>query len=63
MGVILYYLITQGMTLLDSIKYLTSKRNQYTRSNIGFFRQLLTAEKELCGKNSISITDFINNKL
>ena len=62
-SLVLYYLMTLGMTLNDSIKYLKSKRNQYTRPNVGFFRQLLAIEKELYSNNSITVSDFINTKV
>ena len=62
-SLVLYYLMILGMTLNDSIKYLKPKRNQYTRPNVGFFRQLLAIEKELYGTNSISVSDFLNTKV
>jgi protein-tyrosine phosphatase len=44
---VLYYLMTIGMTLKDALKFLKSKRIQYTKPNIGFFRQLVDAEKKI----------------
>lgn len=58
-SLVLYYLLVCGMTLNDSIKYLKSKRTQYTKPNIGFFKQLLIAEKVLYGTNSMNVSDYM----
>ena len=56
---VLYYLMTIGMKLSDASQYLKSKRKQNTRPNIGFFKQLLSIEKQLYESNSMTIKDFI----
>jgi protein-tyrosine phosphatase len=55
---VLYYLMTTNMSFRDALEFLKSKRTQYTRPNIGFFKQLLSAEKELFNTNSLTVSDY-----
>jgi atypical dual specificity phosphatase len=59
---LLYHLMKKGFSLADALDFIKSKRqNQYTRPNIGFFRQLLEIEKNIFNKNSMSLGDYQNN--
>ena len=55
---VLYYLMATGKNLKDSFNYLKSRRNQYTKPNIGFIKQLLKAEKKLYKTTSMRQIDF-----
>jgi protein-tyrosine phosphatase len=58
-SLVLYYLMTNGMTLSEALMYVKSKRKQYVRPNVGFFKQLLSAEKQMFGTNSIKLAEFL----
>ncbi len=55
---VLAYLLTK-MNLLEAIKYLKSKRTQYTRPNIGFIKQLIKYEHTIYQQNSVTTGDFL----
>jgi protein-tyrosine phosphatase len=57
--VMLAYLMYSGNDLRTSF-HLLKNRNTYTKPNIGFCKQLLLYEKELFGKNSISLKEMRN---
>lgn len=57
-SIVLYYLMKIGMHLREAINYLKSKRTQYVRPNIGFFKQLISHENRLFGTNSLGVSDF-----
>jgi protein-tyrosine phosphatase len=58
---VLYYLMQyHHMTLKDAYEYVTSRREQYTIPNRGFFRQLRRLEKDIHGCNSLSMSDYDN---
>ncbi len=54
---VLQYLM-QKMSLKDSYLYLISKREQYTRPNRGFLKQLFDKEKELYQIQTMKYHDF-----
>ena len=54
----LVYLMQQ-MNLRESLKYLKSRRTQYTKPNIGFIKQLIEYEKKIYDENSITTSEFI----
>ena len=53
--IVLAYLISTGLTL----EIVKRDRKTYTRPNIGFAKQLLSFEKTLYQKNSLSLSDLI----
>jgi protein-tyrosine phosphatase len=57
-ALVLSYLLHK-MTLCESYIYLKSKRNQYTKPNIGFIKQLIKYENQLYNYNTMIIKDFI----
>lgn len=57
--ILLAYFISIGITLKDGLDKLKN-RKQYSKPNIGFMRQLLKYEKEIIGKNSLDLNEFIN---
>ena len=57
--IVLNYLMRK-MNLKESYEYLKSRRNQYTRPNKGFVKQLLEKEKLIYGENSIKLKDFFH---
>jgi len=57
--ILLAYFISIGITLKDGLDKLKN-RKQYSKPNIGFMRQLLKYEKEIIGKNSLNLNEFIS---
>jgi protein-tyrosine phosphatase len=57
-SLVLTYLL-EKMNLKDALIYLKSKRNQYTKPNIGFAKQLIIYEKEKYNTNSLNLKEFI----
>lgn len=49
----------EKMMLKDAILYLKSKREQYTKPNIGFAKQLVSYEFQKYGSNSLNLSEFI----
>lgn len=56
--ILLAYFVFIGISLKDGINKF-NKRQQYSRPNVGFMRQLLKYEKEVLGQNSLSLNKFI----
>jgi protein-tyrosine phosphatase len=56
---VLCFLMGNNMSLKDALIFLKSKRTQYSKPNIGFFKQLLSFEKEMYGTNSITYSECI----
>ncbi len=58
-SLVLYFLMRiKCMQLMDAYIFLKSKRNQYTKPNCGFIKQLISEEKNIFGVNTIKLTDF-----
>jgi len=58
--IILSYLIYTGKSLKDSLMFVKElRKNQYTQPNIGFFKQLLTFEKNKFDVNSITLNEYV----
>jgi protein-tyrosine phosphatase len=55
---VLSYLLNEK-SLKDSIIHLKNMRNQYTRPNLGFMKQLIKYEYKIRGSNSITFGEFI----
>jgi protein-tyrosine phosphatase len=59
-SIILAYMLYKGYTLKDAFLFVKNKREyQYTRPNIGFFKQLCIYEYTLYKSNSISLAEYI----
>lgn len=58
--IVLAYLTTM-MTLKEGFYLVKGDRKTYTRPNIGFAKQLMKYEKEMYGKNSISLGEILND--
>ena len=56
--IIIAYLMHTGKSLKDAINYVKSKRSQYTKPNIGFFKQLIAYEKQINGNNTAFISEY-----
>jgi protein-tyrosine phosphatase len=60
-SIILNYLLCQGFTLKDAFLHVKKLRTrQYTRPNIGFFRQLLKQELKYKHESSMSFIEYRN---
>jgi protein-tyrosine phosphatase len=56
---VLYYLMQyKNMTLKSAYEFLSSRREQYTSPNFGFFKQLRRLEKDIHGYNTLSLDDL-----
>ena len=56
-SVVLAYLMHRGNDLRTSLNLLQNRKT-YTKPNIGFCKQLLTYEKKIFGKNSITLQEM-----
>ena len=59
-AIVLAYLMSQKINLKNALNLIKSKRNTFTRPNIGFAKKLLIYEKNILGENSLLIQDIIN---
>jgi len=57
-SLVLSYLIHK-MSLRESVLYVKSKRDQYTKPNLGFMKQLIKYEYEIKNNNSLTLREFI----
>jgi protein-tyrosine phosphatase len=59
----IYYLMKYDrITMKEAYEIIRVNRTQYTRPNIGFFRQLLRIEQELFGKTTMTMRDIYTVK-
>ena len=56
-SIVLAYLMHRGNDLRTSLNMLQNRKT-YTKPNIGFCKQLLTYEKNIFGKNSITLQEM-----
>ena len=56
-SVVLAYLMYRGNDLRTSLNMIKNRKT-YTKPNIGFYKQLLTYEKKIFGKNSITLQEM-----